>query len=92
MELSDSSGFVGLKILQEEATHQIVITPNMLRYQVHLNNNIKITINIYVKCFKNVLNDDAQSLLNCNEVNSLCFTMRVQCCSGSSFMLKFSYL
>lgn len=36
MELSDGPRFVGLHVLQVEATNQEVIAPDVFRHQVHL--------------------------------------------------------
>ncbi len=39
MELSECPGLLRLHVLQVEASHQEVITPDVLRHQVHLNEN-----------------------------------------------------
>lgn len=37
MELSDGAGLVSLQVLQVEAPYQEVLTPDVLRHQIHLN-------------------------------------------------------
>lgn len=44
MELRNSSGLAGTLILQVEASHQVVIAPYMLAYQVHLEHLIFIFV------------------------------------------------
>ncbi len=46
VELSEGTSFLGLDILQVETAHQEVITPDMLRHQVHLSEIIKGENNI----------------------------------------------
>lgn len=37
MELSDGAGLVSLQVLEVEAPYQEVLTPDVLRHQIHLN-------------------------------------------------------
>lgn len=37
VELSDGAGLVSLQVLQVEAPYQEVLTPDVLRHQIHLN-------------------------------------------------------
>lgn len=46
VELSEGTSFLGLNVLQVETPHQEVITPDMLRHQVHLSEIIKGEHNI----------------------------------------------
>lgn len=46
VELSEGTSFLGLDVLQVETPHQEVITPDMLRDQVHLSEIIKGEHNI----------------------------------------------
>ena len=42
VELGQRSGLLGLHVLQVETTHQEVLTPDVLRHQVHLRDEVKV--------------------------------------------------
>lgn len=68
VELSEGTSFLGLDVLQVETPHQEVITPDMLRDQVHLSEIIKCEHNIW--CSLNYIKQTSQDILWDSQVHT----------------------